>query len=121
MADPKTTQLITNVTDAPGKTPVQFDLYTATLAPGESVRVPIQLLDEKLRRSERAGIIHIGEPLPLWYQSAKSGPKMEKQAAIEREAKKQPPPQAAPPAKPPKAEKFREKAESKTPDAPSVE
>lgn len=65
--------LITNVTDAPeGKhSPRQVDIYNKTLNPGESTRIPAELVDERVRNLETAGLLAIGA-LPSWYQAAKS-------------------------------------------------
>lgn len=88
MADPKLTMPVTNITDAPGKRPVHAHIYTCALLPGETVEVPIHLLNKKLRALEAAGIIHIGEDLPDSYLEAKLGSRITKQEAIDREAKR---------------------------------
>lgn len=62
---------ITNVTDAAGKSPRQIDIYNKTLDPGDSVKVPSELVDEKIRSLEKDGYIAIGQ-VPSWYAAAKS-------------------------------------------------
>lgn len=63
---------VLNLTDAPGKVPVCIDIFSKTLMPGESVSVPTHLIDDKLRRHERAGQIAIGV-VPNWYRLLKLG------------------------------------------------
>ena len=62
--------LITNVTDAPGKNPLQIDIYNKTLSPGSHVKIPADLVNEKIRALEKNGFIAIGN-LPPWYLTAK--------------------------------------------------
>ena len=62
--------LVVNITDSPGSTPVQADVYNKTLAPGAEIRIPADLINEKLRALERNGLIAIGS-LPSWYTTAK--------------------------------------------------
>lgn len=62
---------ITNITDGPGRNPVQVDIYNKTLAPGSSVKIPADLVTKRLRDLEAQGTIAIGR-LPPWYVSAKS-------------------------------------------------
>lgn len=61
---------IVNITDGPGKAPVQVDIYNKTLDPGQSLRIPLELVTEKLRKLEKEGLIAIGS-LPPWYLAAK--------------------------------------------------
>jgi hypothetical protein len=62
---------ITNLTDGPGKTPMQVAIYNATLDPGKTLRLPAELVDAKVRSLEKSGVISIG-PLPPWYAAAKA-------------------------------------------------
>lgn len=62
--------LITNVTDGPGKNPIQIDIYNKTLSPGTSIKIPADLVNEKIRSLEKRGFIAIGN-LPPWYLTAK--------------------------------------------------
>lgn len=62
--------LITNITDIPGKNPTQVDIYNKTLAPGGSITLPADLVNQKLRAIEERGLIAIGN-LPPWYVTAK--------------------------------------------------
>lgn len=62
--------LITNVTDAPGKNPIQVDIYNKTLAPGSQIKIPADLVTAKIRQLETSGAIAIGN-LPPWYLTAK--------------------------------------------------
>ncbi len=57
---------ITNVTDGPGKKPVEVRVYTKRLRPGAFMDVPVQFVDDKVRKLEQAGVIVIGQ-LPPWY------------------------------------------------------
>jgi hypothetical protein len=63
---------VINVTDGPGHSPEQLDIYNKTLNPGESIKIPAELVDEKLRRmadGEKAKIA-IGQA-PSWYLASK--------------------------------------------------
>lgn len=62
---------ITNITDGPGKTPTQIDLYNKTLNPGATLKLPAALIDKKVRALEECGLIAIGQ-VPPWYVSAKT-------------------------------------------------
>lgn len=62
---------VTNITDGPGKSPAQVDIYNKTLDPGVTLRLPAELINEKVRKLEEAGLIAIGQ-LPSWYTAAKS-------------------------------------------------
>lgn len=62
--------LIVNITDAPGSSPVQVDVYNKTLDPGAFIRIPADLVDSRLRALEVKGLIAIGG-LPPWYEAAK--------------------------------------------------
>lgn len=62
--------LITNVTDAPGKNPIQVDIYNKTLSPGSQIRIPADLVTKKIRELEDSGLIAVGN-LPPWYLTAK--------------------------------------------------
>lgn len=57
---------ITNVTDGPGKKPVEVRIYNKRLRPGARMDVPVQFVDDKTRKLEEAGFIIIGK-LPPWY------------------------------------------------------
>lgn len=57
---------ITNVTDGPGKKPVEVRVYNKRLRPGAFMDVPVQFIDDKVRRLEQTGTIIIGK-LPPWY------------------------------------------------------
>ena len=62
--------LIVNLTDAPGKDPVQVDIYNKTLDPGAHIRIPAALVNAKIRALEKQGLIAI-DKLPAWYEAAK--------------------------------------------------
>ena len=62
--------LITNLTDAPGKDPIQVDIYNKTLDPGSYIKLPADLVTQKIRSLESSGLIAIGS-LPPWYVAAK--------------------------------------------------
>lgn len=83
---------ITNLTDAPGKSPTQLDIYNRVLNPGESLRLPADLIDKRLRALEKKGDIAIGQ-VPPWYSSAKS--RKGKALTEEEMAKRQSPPRPA--------------------------
>lgn len=57
---------ITNVTDGPGQKAVEVRVYNKRLRPGAHMDVPIQFVDDKVRRLEQTGAIIIGK-LPPWY------------------------------------------------------
>ncbi len=57
---------ITNVTDGVGKKPVEVRIYSKRLRPGAWMDVPVQFVDEKVRKLEHTGAIVIGK-LPPWY------------------------------------------------------
>jgi len=61
---------VTNITDGPGHTPVQVDIYNKTLDPGVSIKLPAELVDLKVRALETQGLICIGQ-IPAWYIGAK--------------------------------------------------
>ena len=61
---------VTNITDAPGKQARQVDLYKKTLSPGDSVKVPAELITPQVRSLEKEGLIHIGQ-VPSWYTAYK--------------------------------------------------
>lgn len=63
--------LITNLTDAPGKKPTQIDIYNKTLDPGSNIKLPADLVNQKIRALETSGLIAIGA-LPPWYLAAKT-------------------------------------------------
>ncbi len=63
--------LIANLTDAPGKDPIQVDIYNKTLDPGASIKLPADLVDKKIRSLEERGLIAIGS-LPPWYIATKT-------------------------------------------------
>lgn len=62
--------LITNLTDAPGKKPTQIDIYNKTLDPGSFLKLPADLVNQKIKALESSGLIAIGS-LPPWYLAAK--------------------------------------------------
>ena len=62
---------VTNVTDGPGRTPTQVDIYNKTLDPGATIKLPAELVDAKVRKLEERGLICIGR-VPPWYASAKT-------------------------------------------------
>ena len=62
---------VTNLTDAPGKSPKQIDIFNRVLGPGDSLRLPVDLVNKKLRALEKTGDIAIGQ-IPAWYKTAKS-------------------------------------------------
>jgi len=59
---------ITNVTDGPGQKPMEVRVYNKRLRPGAHMDVPIQFVDDKVRRLEQTGAIVIGK-LPPWYSN----------------------------------------------------
>ncbi len=61
---------IINITDAPGRTPTQVDIYNKTIDPGVSLKLPAELVDKKVRSLEDQGLIAIGR-VPPWYATAK--------------------------------------------------
>lgn len=63
--------IITNLTDGPGKTPTQVDIYNKTVEPGGVLNIPAGLIDAKLRNLEKSGLISIGS-VPSWYTAAKA-------------------------------------------------
>jgi len=68
---------VTNVTDFPGKDPREIEIFGRTLAPGESLKVSVALIDQKTRSLAGVGpedpraLIAIGS-LPSWYEAFKS-------------------------------------------------
>ena len=61
---------ITNITDGPGLTPTQVDIYNKPIDPGVSIKLPIELVTPKVRALEKQGLICIGR-VPAWYLGAK--------------------------------------------------
>jgi hypothetical protein len=61
---------IVNLTDGPGRKPTQVDIYNRVLRPGDSIKIPAELIDRRLRALADAGHISIG-PVPSWYAAAK--------------------------------------------------
>jgi len=61
---------IVNLTDGPGKKPTQVDIYNRVLSPGDSIKIPAELVDHRLRAMADTGQISIG-PVPSWYAAAK--------------------------------------------------
>lgn len=57
---------ITNITDGPGQKPVEVRVYNKRLRPGAFMDVPVQFIDDKVRRLEQTRTIIIGK-LPPWY------------------------------------------------------
>ncbi len=95
--------LITNLTDsAPGKKPVQIDIYNKTLDPGGNIKLPADLVNSKIRALEKSGLIAIGN-LPPWYVTAKT--KKGRPLTDEERAKMQ----VTPPTPPKKEEKVKGK------------
>lgn len=90
---------VTNISDGPGRTPTQVDIYNKTLDPGASIKLPAELVDKKLRSLADRGLICIGS-LPAWYSSAKMkrGARLS-DAEMKKRASRTPP---APPAPVPK-------------------
>ncbi len=84
---------VTNLTDSPGKTPVQVAVYNKTIDPGETLRLPAELIDAKVRSLETSGLVSIGS-LPSWYAALKN--KRGKSLSAEEQAKRivSPPPPA---------------------------
>jgi hypothetical protein len=76
---------ITNLTDGPSRTPVQVAIYNVTLDPGKTLRLPAELVDDKVRSLEKSGVISIGS-LPPWYTAAKE--KKGKSLSMEEQAKR---------------------------------
>ena len=89
---------ITNITDGPGRSPAQVDIYNKTLAPGASMKIPADLVTNKLRALEEQGTIAIGR-LPPWYVTAKS--RRGRELSPEEKAQRV----VSPPAPPPTQEK----------------
>lgn len=77
--------LITNVTDGQGKTPKEAAIYNQTLAPGEQIKLPAELVDSKVRTLEKAGIISIGTP-PAWWAGRKKGKRLSNEEILRRVA-----------------------------------
>jgi len=73
---------ITNVTDGPGKKPVEARVYNKRLRPGSWMDVPVQFVDEKVRKLEQSGVIVIGK-LPPWYSDYESRRKVRNLTAEE--------------------------------------
>lgn len=73
---------ITNVTDGPGKKPAEVRVYNKRLRPGSWMDVPVQFVDEKVRKLETAGVIVIGK-LPPWYSDYESRRKVRNLTADE--------------------------------------
>ena len=63
---------IWNITDAPDSkvARTQVSVYTANLNPGDTIRLPAHMVDERLRKLEEAGYLAIGQ-LPPWYAASK--------------------------------------------------
>jgi hypothetical protein len=61
---------ITNITDGPGHKPTQVDIYNKTIDPGVSIKLPAELVDQKVRALEKQGLICIGQ-VPAWYLGSK--------------------------------------------------
>lgn len=64
---------IVNVTDAKEskKSPTRLAIYTTHLDPGEELKLPASMVDDRLRKLEKDGYIVIGQ-LPSWYQTSKA-------------------------------------------------
>ena len=65
--------LIANITDSPESKhkPTELDIHNRTLAPGESVRLPAELVDKRVRKLAEENWIAIGS-LPSWYTASKA-------------------------------------------------
>jgi hypothetical protein len=94
---------VTNISDGPGRTPTQVDIYNKTLDPGASVKLPAELVDKKVRALASAGLICIGQ-LPPWYEAARARKgrsltpeEMKKRIATPKAAAPPSPPIAPPP------------------------
>lgn len=63
---------IINITDGPHCDPQQVQVYTRTLAPGESIKIPAELVDDRLRLMAEGDHpkIAIGQA-PSWYLASK--------------------------------------------------
>ena len=61
---------VTNITDGPGRRPTQVDIYNKTIDPGVSIKLPAELVDQKVRALEQQGLICIGQ-VPAWYLGSK--------------------------------------------------
>lgn len=102
--------LVTNLTDAPGHPngPVQVDIYNKTLNPGESLKIPADLVDKKIRSlaNGESPLISIGN-LPPWYVTAKKrvGRPLSKEEKDKMQVAPPPPVVQLKPNKEPKKEK----------------
>ena len=63
---------VINVTDGPGQDPQQVQIFTRTLSPGESIKIPAELVDDRLRKLAEGNHpkISIGQA-PSWYLASK--------------------------------------------------
>lgn len=103
---------VTNLTDAPGKSPTQIDVYNRVLNPGDSLRLPADLIDKRLRAMEKKGDLAIGQ-VPSWYSSAKT--RRGKALTAEEMAKRVSPPRPTAPAPAPLQPKKLELLDEATP------
>lgn len=76
---------ITNLTDGPGKRPLEVRVYNKRLRPGSHIDVPAQYIDDKMRRLERAGHISLGQ-VPPWYADYRAKRKVRNLTAEEIQA-----------------------------------
>lgn len=82
MADQqRITKRVTNATDIT-RSPRHIDIYTISLAPGESVKVPIALVDRRMRSMESAKLIFLGDAAPDWYLQVKARRSITREEAI---------------------------------------
>lgn len=63
---------IINITDGPHCDPELVEIYSKTLSPGESIKIPAELVDERLRQLAEGDNpkIAIGQA-PSWYLASK--------------------------------------------------
>jgi len=97
---------ITNITDAPEskQTPTRLAIYTALLDPGETLTLPASMVDARLRKLEKDGLVVIGQ-LPSWYEASKmrkvgrsrlTQEELEQRRTTKPKAKEEPKAEAAP-------------------------
>jgi hypothetical protein len=90
--------VITNISDEPGDqkvSPATVDVWNKTLAPGASMNLPAELVNQKVRQLEMQGLIAIGR-VPPWYVRAKQRGRGRELSAEERQKRMVVPPPQAP-------------------------
>jgi hypothetical protein len=103
---------IINITDGPHSDPELVEIYSKTLSPGESIKIPAELVDERLRQLAEGDNpkIAIGQA-PSWYLASKirrgkelTKEEIQKRFELRQQKKKPPvpPPHIAPPKEPEK-------------------